>query len=84
MRLCKTRDREEENRQTDSFAEFRQGQAPKIIPETLRAESSHIFPMVYAILKSTCHEAAMHATLVLGLLGASAVNAWLLVSYLHA
>lgn len=40
--------------------------------------------MVYAILKSTCHEAAMHATLVLGLLGASAVNAWLLLSYLHA
>jgi len=40
--------------------------------------------MIYAILKSTCHEAAMQASLVAGLLCASAVNAWLLVSYLHA
>lgn len=40
--------------------------------------------MIYAILKSTCEEAAMNATLVLGLLCACAVNAALLVSYLHA
>lgn len=40
--------------------------------------------MMYAILRSTCDDAALNATLVLGLLAASAVNAWLLVSYLHA
>jgi hypothetical protein len=40
--------------------------------------------MAYAILKSTCDDAAMHATLVAGLLGACAINAMLLVSYLHA
>ena len=40
--------------------------------------------MVYAILKSTCEEAAMHVTLVAGLVCASAVNAMLLLSYLRA
>jgi len=45
---------------------------------------SQTFGMVYAILKSTCHEAALHVTLVAGLLGACAVNAMLLLSHLHA
>ncbi len=40
--------------------------------------------MVYAILKSTRDEAAMHISLVLGLVCASAVNAMFLMSYLHA
>jgi hypothetical protein len=41
------------------------------------------FLMVYAILRSTCHGAALHATLVLGLLTASSVNAMLLLSHLQ-
>lgn len=39
--------------------------------------------MVYAILKSTFHEAAMHVTLAAGLVVASAVNALLLLSHFH-
>jgi hypothetical protein len=72
------------NRQTDSFACFRQEGRRKIIRETLRAQTSQTESMVYAILKSTCEEAAMHVTLVAGLVCASAVNAMLLLSYLHA
>jgi hypothetical protein len=52
--------------------------------ETLRPGLSHSSIMVYAILKSTCREAAMHVTLVAGLLVACAVNATLLLSHLHA
>ncbi len=73
-----------ENRQTNSSAAFRQEGRRKIICETLRVGASQTEAMVYAILKSTCEEAAMQVTLVAGLVCASAVNAMLLLSYLHA
>ncbi len=47
-----------------------------------RCEGESELGMIYAILRTTRAEAAMYATLALGLVGACAVNAMLLVTRL--